>query len=94
MGNTIGCNDVAILSKPGPSEIDKGSIIIFKTPSTDCKGYGDLTTMHRVTGITIRNGLPYFQTKGDGNAYSDPCQIPFDVIQYKVIGLIYDGAVP
>ena len=30
MGNTIGCNDVAILSKPGPSEIDKGSIIVFK----------------------------------------------------------------
>ncbi len=94
MGLTLGCNDITILYKPAPNEVNIGHIIVFKAPKPDCSGYQDSTIIHRILGITTQQGTVYFQTKGDANAFPDPCRIPFDAILYKVIGIIYDATLP
>ena len=55
--------DAIIYEKVEPSKIKKGDILVFE--------YNHAVITHRVVNIVKKNGLMFFQTKGDNNKKAD-----------------------
>lgn len=72
--------DIAIILKCEPETIEKNDVIEFKS--------GNITIIHRVIDIQIKNGQYYYTTKGDNNKQKDPKIITKEDINGKVIAKI------
>ena len=64
MEPTLGINDVVVVQRCKPSELQEGDIITFQQDGR--------TISHRILGITEERGTIKFETKGDNNEIADP----------------------
>lgn len=72
---------------------DEGNIIVFHRPP---QGGSDELIVHRAVSKTLgTDGLWYFRTQGDNNAYPDGWTVPQTLIVGKVVGKVpYLGYLP
>ena len=78
--------------------LDKGANGIEIIPkSQDDLFIGDIVAyeseqgliIHRIVGIEEKDGIKYFELKGDNNSKSDPEKVTFEKIKYVTIMLVY-----
>jgi len=62
------------------SDLSTGMIISYY--NSNLKGY----VAHRIVGITYKDGMKYYITKGDGNNYCDPA-IPYTEVKDVLVGV-------
>lgn len=73
--------DVVLLTKVDPSQLDIGDIIVFEDKD------GGIPIVHRIVEVQKEEGILYFVTKGDNNAFKDTYYYPLKGIpESKVIG--------
>ena len=77
MEPTINVNDVVVVQKCKPSELQKGDIITFEQDGR--------TISHRILNITKEKGNIKFETKGDNNEIPDPDLVEQEQVYGKVL---------
>jgi signal peptidase I len=82
---TLHIGDLIIIQGVAPEEIEgapypDGDIIVFRQPSA-----GGELIVHRAIDEVERDGIWYFQTKGDGNLSPDHGEVSEDQVVGKVI---------
>lgn len=82
---TLHIGDLIIIQGVAPEEIEgapypDGDIIVFRKPSA-----GGELIVHRAIDEVERDGIWYFQTKGDGNLSPDHGEVSEDQVVGKVI---------
>ena len=82
---TLHVGDVIIVQGIDPEQIKaapypEGDIIVFRRPQA-----GDELIVHRAIKREIIDGKIFFETKGDGNTYSDPSMVQEDQVVGKVV---------
>ena len=70
-------NDVVVVQKCKPEELQKGDIITFEQEGR--------TISHRILNITKEKGITKFETKGDNNEIPDPDLVEQQQIYGKVL---------
>ena len=77
MEPTLQKNDVVIVQKCEPTQLQKGNIITFKQD--------ERIISHRIIDITEERGIIKFKTKGDNNEIADPDQVEAGQVYGKVL---------
>ena len=77
MEPTLDINDVVVVQKCEPSQLQKGDIITFHQD--------ERIISHRIIGITKEEGTVKFETKGDNNEIPDPDKVYFEQVNGKVL---------
>jgi signal peptidase I len=96
MEPTIGCEDLLVVYKPAPTDLNVDDIIIFQRPGPNCEGVvAGTLLLHRITRVvsTAADGL-MFETKGDANPLVDPCRAPVATVTGKVLAVIQNSRLP
>ncbi len=78
MWPTLRQGDLVIAYKPPPEDIHVGDIIIYKD-------YRGTLIIHRVIEVLKRGNKYYYVTKGDNNPYRDPMDVPYELVEGKVV---------
>jgi len=89
MAPTLNVGDLVLVRGVDPLEVKEGDIIVFNVPPPYDRQVPS-PVIHRVVGVEVYEGKPYFKTKGDNpRAGEDPWVVPAE----NVVG-IYVAKVP
>ena len=77
MEPTLEINDVVVVQRCEPENLQKGDIITFQQE--------ERTISHRIIDITEERGMTKFKTKGDNNEIADPDPVESTQVYGKVI---------
>lgn len=94
MRPTIDCDDVIIGYEPSETELKVGDIISYTIPESPdwvCHFEGS-NILHRIYKVESGNdGVVRYWMQGDNNGSPDDCGVPWSMVNYKVLGVIYNS---
>ena len=95
MKPTLTCDDVLLVYEPEVTDVDVGDILVYSlTRDTTCDRDWVGKFVHRVTDIDYDDGTVYYSLQGDNNRDEDPCLVPHNLVDGKVLAIIKDSKTP
>ena len=77
MSPAMNVGDIAVIAKMPPQSLGVSDILVFRKETS--------TVMHRVTKISSRGGIIYFDTQGDANNAPDAPPVESKNVEGKVL---------
>lgn len=95
MRPTLDCDDAMLGYKPRPEDVREGDILTYLIPkdADECHPHQGNRIIHRVTDVTTNSDGLVFRMQGDANERADPCLVPYDWVETKVLAIVYDSRV-